>query len=215
MYPICLEISDKLCIIAGGGSVAERKVFSLLTARAKVRVISPALTNPLRQLADEGRIEWQQRGYQSGDLTGALLVFAATDNSRVQKEIIQEARQANQLINVIDSPEECGFQVPAVVRQGDLTLAVSTNGKSPAMAAMVRQQLEESFGAEYGLLLEIMSRLRKEILAGDRVEEERKKLFQKILHDDILSWLKNDQQERVYDHLSSLLGEEIATRVCQ
>ena len=215
MYPICLEISDKLCVIVGGGSVAERKVFSLLTAMARVRVISPALTTHLRQLADEGRIEWQQRGYQPGDLTGALLVFAATDNSRVQKDIVQEAREANQLINVIDSPEECGFQVPAVVRQGDLTLAVSTNGKSPAMAAMIRQQLEESFGEEYGLLLEIMSRLRKEILAGDRTEEERKKLFQKILHDDILLWLKNDQQQQLYDHLASLLGEEVAARVCQ
>lgn len=195
--------------------MAERKVFSLLTAMARVRVISPALTTHLRQLADEGRIEWQQRGYQPGDLTGALLVFAATDNSRVQKDIVQEAREANQLINVIDSPEECGFQVPAVVRQGDLTLAVSTNGKSPAMAAMIRQQLEESFGEEYGLLLEIMSRLRKEILAGDRTEEERKKLFQKILHDDILLWLKNDQQQQLYDHLASLLGEEVAARVCQ
>ncbi len=215
MYPICLEISDKLCVIVGGGSVAERKVFSLLTAMARVRVISPALTTHLRQLADEGRIEWQQRGYQPGDLTGALLVFAATDNSRVQKDIVQEAREANQLINVIDSPEECGFQVPAVVRQGDLTLAVSTNGKSPAMAAMIRQQLEESFGEEYGLLLEIMSRLRKEILAGDRTEEERKKLFQKILHDDILLWLKNDQQQQIDDHLASLLGEEVAARVCQ
>ena len=193
----------------GGGSVAERKVVGLLDAGARVRVISPDLTDILAGLAAEGRIEWLERGYESGDLAGALLVFAATNSREVQKEVVREAGRTGQLVNVIDAPASCSFQVPAVVRHGDLTLAVSTSGKSPAVAAMVRRQLEENFGMEYNQLLDLMARIRERELSGDREPAERKRVFKRILHDDIISWIQHGRWDRLRSHLHSVLGYEV------
>ena len=215
MYPVCLEISDKLCIVVGGGSVAERKVLGLLTAGAQVRVISPQLTGTLAGLADDGRIEWLDRGYEQGDLIGALLVFAATDSREVQEAVVREASRAGQLVNVIDEPVRCSFQVPAVVRRGDLTLAVSTGGRSPAVAAMVRHQLEESYGEEYGLLLDLMSWLREQVLSGRQDCAERKILFQNILHDDIVLWIKTGRWDLLRNHLRAVLGSDVDFDVSQ
>ena len=215
MYPVCLEISDKLCVVVGGGSVAERKVLGLLTAGAQVRIISPQLTRSLTQLADEGRIKWLERGYAQGDLAGALLIFAATDNKEVQEAVFTEAGRAGQLVNVIDAPARCSFHVPAVVRRGDLTLAVSTGGKSPAVAAMVRKQLAQSYGEEYSQLLDLISRLREQVLAGDGDSTERKILFQNILHDDIVHWIKSGQRDLLRRHLRAVLGSDIDFDISQ
>ena len=209
MYPVSLEITDKLCVVVGGGSVAERKVLGLLTAGAQVRVISPQLTETIIELADDGRIEWLERGYEQGDLVGALLVFAATDSREVQEAVVLEAGLEGQLVNVIDEPASCSFQVPAVIRRGDLTLTVSTGGKSPAVAAMVRRTLAESFGEEYSQLLDLMSRLRDQVLSGDRDCAERKILFQNVLHDDIVLWIKNGQWNLVRSHLRAVLGSDV------
>lgn len=215
MYPVCLEISDKLCVVVGGGSVAERKILGLLTAGAQVRVISPQLTGTLAQLADDGRIEWLERGYAQGDLTGALLIFAATNSREVQEAVFREADRAGQLVNVIDAPTRCSFHVPAVVKRGDLTLAVSTGGKSPAVAAMVRKQLAENFGEEYGLLLDLISRLREQVLTGEGNSSERKILFQNILHDDIVHWIKSGQRDLLRKHLRAVLGSDIDFDISQ
>ncbi|MCK5516137.1 MAG: bifunctional precorrin-2 dehydrogenase/sirohydrochlorin ferrochelatase, partial [Desulfobulbaceae bacterium] len=205
----CLEITEKLCIVIGGGKVAERKVSGLLTAKALVRVISPQLTRLLRQWTEEKRIDWLNRGYQQGDLAGAMLVFAATDNRKIQKAVTREAQQAGQMVNIIDAPAECSFQVPAVVRRGDLTLAVSSNGCSPAVVAMVRKQLAEDYGEEYGLLLELVARIRKQVLAGDQGCDERKILFQNLLHEDIIIWIKTGQLDRLRKHLSAVVGFDV------
>ncbi|MEA2115140.1 MAG: bifunctional precorrin-2 dehydrogenase/sirohydrochlorin ferrochelatase [Thermodesulfobacteriota bacterium] len=215
MYPVCLEISDKLCVVVGGGSVAERKVLGLLTAGAQVRIITPQLTRSLARLADDGRIEWLERGYAQGDLAGALLIFAATDSREVQKAVCKEAGQAGQLVNVIDAPARCSFHVPAVVQRGDLTLAVSTGGKSPAVAAMIRKQLAQSYGEEYGLLLDLISRLREQVLAGEGNSSERKILFQNILHDDIVHWIKSGQKDLLRRHLRAVLGSDVDFDISQ
>lgn len=215
MYPVCLEISHILCVVVGGGSVAERKILGLLTAGAQVRVISPQLTGTLAQLADDGRIEWLERGYAQGDLTGALLIFAATNSREVQEAVFREADRAGQLVNVIDAPTRCSFHVPAVVKRGDLTLAVSTGGKSPAVAAMVRKQLAENFGEEYGLLLDLISRLREQVLTGEGNSSERKILFQNILHDDIVHWIKSGQRDLLRKHLRAVLGSDIDFDISQ
>ncbi len=209
MYPVCLEITGQRCTVVGGGSVAERKVVGLLAAGARVLVISPILTDILIGLALEGRVEWLERGYQSGDLSGALLVFAATDSRDVQEAVVREANRTGQLVNVIDAPASCSFQVPAVVRRGDLTLAVSTGGKSPAVAAMVRGQLEENFGMEYAQLLDLMAWIRERELSGNREPAERKRVFKKILHDDIVSWIQHGRWDRLRIHLQSVLGYEV------
>lgn len=209
MYPICLEITDRLCVVVGGGAVAERKIKGLLAAGAAVRLVSPDVTEVLKGFAAANVIEWIKREYTSGDLSGALLVIAATDNGAVQKSIRCDANAAGQLVNVIDQPAACTFQVPASVRRGDLTLTVSTNGRSPAVAAMIRRELEEQYGKEYSTLLEVISWVREKVLATNKGPHERKLLLQKVLHKNIVLWIQTGQWDQLQDHLQSVLGADI------
>ena len=209
MYPVSLNITGKLCVIVGGGRVAARKVSGLLAAQGRVRIVSPNLISELKELAESSRIEWLKRTYRSGDLAGALLVYAATDNPDVQLQVASEAEQNNQLINVIDTPALCSFQVPAVVRRGDLVLTVSTNGKSPALSSRIRQDLESCFGQEYASLLRLMAVLREQILASNLDCRERKMAFKKILHKDIVDWIAEEQWDLLQDHLRTVLGKDM------
>lgn len=190
--------------------MARRKVRGLLEAGARVRVISPEATAELVHLARSGRIEWLDRPYRQGDLSGALLIFAATDNQQVQEAVCQEAEATGQLINVADDPGRCSFHVPAVVRRGALTLMVATGGRSPAVAAMVRRQLEERFGPEYQVLLELVSMVREQVLQGESSCSARKILFQNMLQDDIVTWIRRGDWERLQEHLLNVLGPDIS-----
>jgi len=211
MYPVLLDIKDKLCTVIGGGSVAERKVQGLLDAGAKVRVVSPELTDHLNLLASQGLIEWLEKMYAEEDLLRAVLVFAATDNRETQETVRQQAEKRGQLINVVDDPETCSFHVPANLRQGDLTIAVSTSGKSPAVAAMIREKMAQEYGPEYKVLLQIMAFAREH--AGTETESlsqaERKKIYKKILHNDIIEWIRGGQVEKLQNHLYAVLGPDI------
>ncbi len=201
--------------MVGGGTVAERKVHGLLAEKALVTVISPRLTPGLAELVKEHACRWQQKKYESGDLTGAFLVFAATDNPEIQQQISGDADRLGIPVNVIDSPGQCSFQVPATVQRGDLILAVSTSGKSPAVAALVRRRLEDQYGAEYGLLLQLMGRLRGEVIAAAPTSAERKILFQNILHDDIVEWIRDGRWDRVQEHLQMVLGSDMDFDISQ
>lgn len=214
MYPVSLNIAGKRCAVVGGGNVAERKVLSLLNARASVRIISPQLTEVLAEVLSErgadAAVEWRNRGYRRGDLDGALLVFAATDNRRVQDAVVRDARKEGLLVNVADAPHLCDFHVPAVVRRDNLNIAVSTNGTSPALAARIRQDLEDMYGEEYAVLLRLMSRIRTRICNDSSSDgTERKRVFQNILHEDILHWIRGREWERLSQHLETILGPDI------
>lgn len=209
MYPLCLNIFGRLCVIIGGGSVAERKVRGVLAASGRVRVVSPALSPELSLLVAQQRIEWWQKTYSVSDLDDAFLVFAATDSATVQEAIYRDAQAARVLVNIADAPALCDFQVPATIRRGDLTLAVATNGKSPAVAAMVRRRLEREFGGEYALLTRLAGVLRDQILAEGRDSDATKILFQKILHDDIVDWLRERRWEKIRQHLETVLGRPV------
>ncbi len=209
MYPVSLDIAGKLCVVVGGGTVAARKVRGLLAADAWVRVVSPVLTPRLAALWQQHSIEWRQKVFEAEDLTGAFLVFAATDNPAVQIAILRAARSGNLLVNVADGPELCDFQIPAVLRRGDLSISIATNGTTPAVAAMVRQRLEEVIGEEYGLLTALVAAVREDILRQSIGEEEKRILFQKILQDDIVSWLRERQWKRVRQHLERVIGRPL------
>lgn len=209
MYPLCLNIAERLCVVVGGGRVAERKVGGILAASGRVRLVSPEVTPGLATLAGSGSIEWRKKAYRRQDLEGALLVFAATNRADVQQVIREDAQAAGMLINVADAPEWCDFQVPATIRRGDLTLSVSTNGRSPAVAAMVRRRLDREFGEEYGLLTALAALLRDQALAEEGDSEQTKILFQKILHDDIVDWLRARRWETIRQHLESVLGRPV------
>lgn len=211
MYPVSLDIDRKLCVVIGGGSVAERKVKGLLESGAFVRVISPKLTEELVALVQANRVEWCKKSYTPDDLERAFLIFAATDNRDVQELICRQAEENGQLVNIADDPECCNFHVPASIRRGDLTLTVSTRGTSPAVAALIRQKLEKDFGTEYETLLDIMSLVRQH--AGFRFEglsqADRKKIYKKILHNDIIEWIKSGQTDKLQAHVQGILGADI------
>ncbi len=208
MYPVLLDIAGKSCVVVGGGSVAERKVKGLLESGGSVRVVSPEVTAALAGLAGQGRIEWRRKTYADDDLDGAVLVFAATSSSEAQEKICRRAEANGQLLNVADDPARCTFHVPATVRRGDLTLTVSTGGRSPAAAALIRQRLEGEFGPEYEILLRIMAMAREQAGSEDDAlsQPERKKIYKKILHDDIIDWIRTGQVDKVRDHLREVLG---------
>lgn len=189
----------------GGGRVAERKVAGLLEAGARVKVIAPEVTEELSRLAEEGRIELELRPYRRGDLRGAFLVIAATDDPQVQEEVFAEAEEERIFCNVVDRPALCSFIVPSVVKRGRLQLAISTSGASPALARRLREQLEEQFGPEYEEYLELMARWRQEILARGLSEEEKRQIFNQLVLAPIPLWLKRG--ERAYlEALACSLG---------
>lgn len=155
-YPVCVDMAGRPCLVVGGGAVAERKVEGLLAAGARVAVVSPALTGRLEGWAREGRIRAIPRGWEPGDLAGQSLAFVATDDGEVNAAVAAAARAAGVLVNAADDPAHCDFILPAVLRRGELMVAVSTGGASPALSRMVRDELEVHFGREdYAALLEV------------------------------------------------------------
>ena len=160
LYPVFANIAGRKVVVVGGGQVAQRKVLGLLKCRAHVVVISPELTGEMAQLRDRGLIEVLNRPYQKGDLEGAWLVIAATGDEQVNQQVFDEANEKGIFCNVVDVPNLCSFQVPSVVRRGDLQIAISTSGASPALAKHIRKQLQEEFGKHYEPFLTALSELR-------------------------------------------------------
>ncbi len=208
-FPINLNISRRHCIIIGGGRVAARKVKSLLENQGKVTVISPELNDELVRLAEKNEIQWLNRGYRKGDLARAFLVIAATDDVQIQEAVYQEAEEQNLLVNVADVPKWCNFILPATVRRGDLTVSVSTAGKSPALAKQLRKSLEKTFTDDYELLLRILGNLRPIVMDMGHAHEKNKIIFENLLHKDMITWLRRGDMPAIQAHIKSVLGRDI------
>jgi len=209
LYPVNLDLRGRLCLVVGGGLVAKRKVEALIACGPEIVVLSPDLCEGLAELIKKKQIEWIQREYQSGDLKGAKLVFAATDNPVIQQKIQREADSAEILVNVITNPKACSFQVPAMFRRGDLLLTVGTCGASPALAARIRKELEQQYGAEYAVLLNLMDAIREQVLALSDDHVWHKLLFEKLLNSDILPSVKEGNWKKLQVTLEMILPPEI------
>jgi siroheme synthase-like protein len=162
-YPIFMNISGKKCVVAGGGEVALRKVKTLLGHGASVKVISLDLCSELGQLAESGEISVLQRSYRAGDLQDAVIAIVATDDSNTNLEVVKEAQRRAVLVNVVDDAESSDFIVPSCMRRGDVTIAISTAGRSPALARKIRTRLEKDFGDEYASLALLIDEVRAEV----------------------------------------------------
>ncbi len=184
--------------------MAARKVAALLEAGAKVQVVAPEAVEEIQQAAREGLLELELRPYRTGDLKGAWLVIAATDDPAIQEAVFSEAESLGIPCNVVDKPEYCSFIVPSVVKRGDLTLAISTAGASPALARRLREELEEMFGPEWGRFLELMRRWRKEILSRGLPPEERERIFKKLAYSPIPRWLAEGREDKVAEFISPM-----------
>lgn len=191
-YPIAVDLTDRSCLVVGGGEVALRKVKALLEAGACVRVIAPEIDPRIAELKG---VSILRRNYQPGDITGYSVIFAATGDKDVNASIFEEARRVNILTNVADDPELCSFIVPSIVRRGDLIIAISTSGKSPALAKRIRKQIEASYGREYALLVDILGEMREIIKSKYSSQPEREVAFNALLDVGILEMLKDGKEE--------------------
>lgn len=176
-YPVFLNLKDKKCVVAGGGSVAERKALSLVRAGAEVTVISPECTERLKKERLKGRIRHICRGYKKGDLRNAFLVIAATDSNDVNKKI---SKDAPNLVNVVDTPSLCNFIVPSMVRRGPLTIAISTSGISPAMAKAIRKELEKLYGPAFASRLNALKKIRSKAMREIKDKKTRERFLKKM-----------------------------------
>jgi precorrin-2 dehydrogenase/sirohydrochlorin ferrochelatase len=177
LFPLFLKLESRSCLVVGAGSVGEPKIESLIQAGASVHVVAPRANPAVTEWARESEITWEAREFNAADLDGVFLVIAATSSRDVNELIFREARRRNILCNVVDDPEHCDFYYPAVVRRGDLQLAISTNGHSPALAQRIRRELEAQFGPEYAGWLAQLGKIRQELFASGMNAEDRRRLL--------------------------------------
>ena len=159
-YPAFIEVSGRRCVVMGGGRFGEENVHKFLAYDAEIVVISADITDDVRELVDEGKVAWVRRDYEHGDLSGAFMAVAATGDNSVSREIAREAEERNVLLNVVDVTQLCTFIAPSVARRGDVTVATSTGGASPALARKFREELTHSRIMEYADLTPLLSEAR-------------------------------------------------------
>jgi precorrin-2 dehydrogenase/sirohydrochlorin ferrochelatase len=206
-FPAMLDIKGKNCLVVGGGQVAQRKARSLLNAGARVTVVAPSLTKGLQGLSKSGTVRHLARTYQCRDLKGKQLVFAASSDEQVNRRVATEAKQRGILVNVVDAPAYCNFIVPSVVNQGDLTIAISTGGRSPALAKKIRRELQNQFGREYAIWLDILGRLRARILTLGRASAINKSVFTSLVEAPFLDLIKEGTGKEIDDLLARIVGK--------
>jgi siroheme synthase-like protein len=200
LYPVSLVVAGKECVVVGGGTVATRKVAGLVAAGAKVRVIAPEVCEEIRAMP----VEVVQRPYQSGDLDVAWLVIAATDDPEINQQVHADGRQARVWVNAADDPDACSFLLPAVVRQGPITVAVSTSGHSPALAGWLKDQIAAQIGPEMALLAELLSEARDELKAAGRSTEDVD--WRRALDSDMLELIRTGHTAQARERLQACLS---------
>lgn len=209
-YPVCLDISNRKCVVVGGGDVAERKVLHLLECGAAVDVVGMTLTDALKTMAGSGRIGWIEAPYEDRFLEGAFLAIGATDRTEVNRRVYEDARKRGILVNVVDVPACCDFIVPSVVRRGDLTVAVSTGGRSPALAKKIREDLETRYGPEYSDFLRIMGKIREKIVGSGQGSESNRRVFEEILRSPLLECIREGRWDDARKLVREYAGEDVS-----
>lgn len=188
-YPLLIDLKDRAVLVVGGGPVAERKVESLIEAGAAVTVVAPVVTPALRKLADSKSIRLLHRKFEESDLGSALLVITATGDARAQEQVAAAARARNILVNTVDQPRLCDFIVPAIIRNGDILLAISTSGKSPALAAALRAKLNGAITKDAARAARLLGEVRGEVHSRFPDSARRKEIFERIIDSGILDWI--------------------------
>lgn len=204
-YPIFLRLEGKHVLVVGGGPVGERKIDGLLAAGARVVVVSPEVTEGVRRRVGAD-LEWRNRAFEPADLDGASLVVAATDQDAVNARVVEEARKRDVWVNDATSKERSDFMLPATVRRGDLALAVSTGGGSPAYARLVREMLEGVFGEEHVEMVRMLSELRPRVMAAFPDSADRKAFWDRLVTEETLQMIKNNEIAAVEAQVAAWLS---------
>ena len=206
-YPAILDIAGRGAVVVGAGKVGEGKIAGLLQADANVKVVSVTATDRVHDWAREGRIVLEQRGYESADLDGAFLVIAATQDNDLNVRVFHDAEARQMLCNVVDVTHLCNFILPSIVRHGDLAIAVSTGGASPAMARRIRISLEQCYGDEYAVALELLGSLREELKGAYPSPDDRKILFERMVYSDFMDMVRAGDTERIEAWVQTCIDE--------
>jgi siroheme synthase-like protein len=205
-YPIFLvQLADRHTVVIGGSHEAEGKVEGLLNCDATITVISPTLTPTLHDRAQEGAFTWLQRPYQTGDLAGAFLVICERFDRETNARIWDEGEQVGALVNVMDDIPHCNFVAGSVVRQGPLTISISTSGAAPALAVRLRQKMEAEFGAEYATFLEWMQELRTPMAENYPTFKERKRRWYELIDSEVLALIRAGQTEEARRRIKEIV----------
>lgn len=185
-YSMLVNLTNKECLVVGGGKVAERKVEALLNTSALLTVISPKFTARINSWVDEGRIRGIHKEYDTKDSENAFLIIAATNMEAVNLKIYQDAVERNQLMNIVDQPELSSFINPASFSQGRLQISVSTRGSSPLAAQQICHDLEQQYGEEYEVYLDFLNEYRTKVKERVQDAAQRQRLYKKMMQEDIL-----------------------------
>lgn len=210
-YPILLNLVDKQCVVVGGGRVATRKVRGLLDAGAFVAVISPEVTPELKALVDEKKIEWSESRYKRDMLNYfmPILVISVTGDERVNQTVAQDARRIRAWVNVTDNRDESDFSNMATFKRPPVTVALSTNGTSPALLRLLKAEIELFIGEEYTILADWLGTVRDSLKEDVDGQAERQEIYQRILQSKVLELLKQGQNDAAWDSFQQIIAQEI------
>ena len=180
LFPMFMKLAGKQCLVVGAGKVGEPKIGGIIDTGARIHVVAIAASDQVREWAEAGKIDLEVRGFTSADLDGKFLAVVATASRSLNELVYREAQQRGVLCNVVDVPDLCDFFYPAVVRRGDLQIAISTAGQSPSLAQKLRQQLERQFGEGYAAWVEQLGATRQLVLASDLDKETKLELLHSL-----------------------------------
>jgi precorrin-2 dehydrogenase len=184
LFPILLKLRAKKCVVAGAGKIAAGKAAGLLASGAQVIVIAPRAADWIQSQSRAGKLIWRRRRFVAADVENAFLAIAATNSHAINEAVYQACVERGVLCNVVDVPERCDFFYPAVVRRGPLQIAISTDGRSPALARRLRIELERQFGADYGAWVEQVGEMRQKLRRRNLPAAERRRLLDQIASRD-------------------------------
>jgi len=201
-YPIYIDIENRDVVIIGGGNVCARKAETMMKYGARVTVVSPEFTDEIEQWAGEGKLAIKRKHYDDGDLEGANIVIASTDDQRVNEQIAADCRRRRIPVNVVDVTPLCEFIVPAIIEKGSIQIAVSTGGKSPAVARTLKEDLYRLIGPEYAELNDVLGTLRDGAKAVLPTDVDRKRFFDGILADGVLELLRDGRRREAYERIA-------------
>jgi precorrin-2 dehydrogenase / sirohydrochlorin ferrochelatase len=200
LFPMFLKLTARPCVVVGAGAIAEGKIEALLQAEARVRVIAPEALPRVRAWAEAGEIEWLPREYREGDLAGAFLAVAGTATAEVNRAVFAEASAGGVLCNAVDDPPFCDFYFPSIVRRGELQVAISTAGESPALAQRLRKEINAALPLDLGEWLMELGRLRREVVAVEPIGEPRKQLLHELAQREVCGFAGCPSRMRARQH---------------
>ncbi len=207
-YPVFLDLAGKSVVVIGGGNIAHQKMENLIKAGADVTVVSPGLNEPMAALKAEGHFRHIEREYEPGDLEGYALAFVATDDRAVNSTVADEGKARGVWVNAVDDPPYCDFIMPGIVQRGDLVIAVSTSGRSPAMARKMREELTDFLSEEWVAMLELAAEVRAELRARDVTVDS--DTWNAALDNELRHLLKEDRYEEAKQRLLRNLRQPVS-----